>query len=125
MTYALLCAVFLVAALVVAAIAWRRAPRGHAWALALSAAALIVLTAVFDNVMIATGLFGYADAQISGVRLGLAPIEDFAYPLAGVLLLPAVWNLFGGRREASAQPAASESAEASAHGRRTRDDAHD
>lgn len=109
MTYALLCAGFVAVALVVALVAWRRAPRGHAWALALSAAALVVLTAVFDNVMIATGLFGYADAQISGVRLGLAPIEDFAYPIAGVLLLPAIWNLL----------------ETSVRGRRARGDARD
>jgi lycopene cyclase domain-containing protein len=119
MTYALLCAVFVAAALVVAVLAWRRAPRGHGAALALSAAALIVLTAVFDTIMIGAGLFGYAESHISGLRIGLAPIEDFAYPVAGVLLLPALWNLFGGRRGASAQP------EASAHGRRTRDDAHD
>lgn len=109
MTYLLLCAGFVAVAVVVAAIAWRRAPRGHAWALALSAAALVVLTAVFDNAMIATGLFGYADAQISGVRLGLAPIEDFTYPIAGVLLLPAIWNLL----------------ETSARGRRPRGDARD
>lgn len=113
MTYALLCAAFLAAALVVAAVAWRRAPRGHAAALALSAAALIVLTAVFDTIMIGAGLFGYADGHISGLRIGLAPVEDFAYPIAGLLLLPAVWNLLDGRREASA------------HGRRTRDDARD
>lgn len=98
MTYVLLCVGFVAVALLVAAAAWRRAPRGHAAALAVSAAVLVVLTAVFDNVMIATGLFGYADAHISGARVGLAPVEDFAYPIAGVLLLPAVWNLLGGRR---------------------------
>ena len=30
--------------------------------------------------------------------VGLAPIEDFAYPLAGVLLLPALWTALRGRR---------------------------
>ncbi len=47
-----------------------------------------MLTAVFDTVMIATGLFHYAPTQLAGVHIGLAPLEDFAYPLAGVLLLP-------------------------------------
>jgi lycopene cyclase domain-containing protein len=120
MTYAVLCAAFVAVALVVALIGWRRAPSGHAWALALSAAVLVVLTAVFDNVMIATGLFGYAEGQISGVRLGLAPVEDFAYPIAAVLLLPAIWNLLGARSAAT-----STRSEAAGHGGRTRDDARD
>lgn len=120
MTYAVLSAAFVAVALVVALIAWRRAPRGHAGALALSAAALVVLTAVFDNVMIATGLFGYADAQISGIRLGLAPVEDFAYPIAAALLLPAIWNLLGARSAGT-----SARSEAAANGKRTRDDARD
>ena len=63
----------------------------------LTAIALLVLTAAFDNVMIAAGLFAYSDAHISGVRIGLAPIEDFAYPLAAALLVPAVWELSGRR----------------------------
>jgi small toxic polypeptide LdrA/B/C/D len=51
---------------------------------------------VFDNVMIASGLIAYSDAHVSGLRIGLAPVEDFAYPLAAVVLLPALWSLMGG-----------------------------
>lgn len=58
-----------------------------------AAAALLLLTAVFDNVMIAVGLFEYAESVISGLRLGMAPIEDFAYPIAAVILLPSLWVL--------------------------------
>ena len=54
---------------------------------------LLVLTAVFDSVMIAAGLFGYSDGTRLGPAIGLAPIEDFAYPVAAVLLVPAVWTL--------------------------------
>jgi hypothetical protein len=36
-------------------------------------------------------LFTYTDAHLLGPRIGLAPIEDFAYPLAAVILLPALW----------------------------------
>ncbi|AVL97828.1 lycopene cyclase domain-containing protein [Microbacterium paraoxydans] len=99
MTYLQLSAVFLaVAALAAVAlgVAARRTP--HLGALALTALALLVLTAVFDTVMIATGLFHYAPGPLAGLHIGLAPIEDFAYPLAGVLLLPALWTALRGRR---------------------------
>ncbi|MFJ3408139.1 lycopene cyclase domain-containing protein [Promicromonospora sp. NPDC090134] len=107
MTYLLLAVLFLAIAAAVAAVAHRIATRRAAppgarpigWRpVVLAAVALLVLTAVFDNLMIASGLFTYADAHISGLRIGLAPVEDFAYPLAGVVLLPALWTLFGSRR---------------------------
>ena len=114
MTYLLLCVPFVVASVVVAAIARRRAPRGHAVALAITAGALVALTVVFDTLMIAAGLFEYGAEQIAGPRLGLAPVEDLAYPVAGLLLLSAVWNLLV-PRAAPAEPAArTQPAEASA-----------
>ena len=69
-------------------------------AVGLALAALLILTAVFDTVMIGVRFFTYADPHLLGVRIGLAPIEDFAYPIAGALLLPAVWTLLRSRREA-------------------------
>jgi small toxic polypeptide LdrA/B/C/D len=100
MTYLTLSAVFVVVAVVVTAVAWRRAPRGHVPAMLITAAVLVVLTALFDTVMIATGLFAYSDAHLSGPRIGLAPIEDFAYPIAGVLLLAGLWNVIARRPDA-------------------------
>lgn len=50
-------------------------------------AILLVLTAIFDNVMIASGLFTYTDENISGLRLGLMPVEDFTYSLAAAWIL--------------------------------------
>ena len=96
MTYVLLNLPFLaVAALVaLAAVLARRAPRWRA--IGLTAAALLVLTAVFDNVLVATGIVGYNPDRISGVLVGVAPIEDFAYTLAAVVLLPSLWHLLGG-----------------------------
>ncbi|MFC3480462.1 lycopene cyclase domain-containing protein [Kocuria carniphila] len=70
-------------------------------ALGVSTVLLFVLTAVFDNLMIAAGIMTYTDQNISGVQVGLAPLEDFAYPLAGVILLPGLWLLLGGRVNAS------------------------
>ncbi|WP_394553957.1 lycopene cyclase domain-containing protein [Agromyces sp. MMS24-JH15] len=106
MTYLALCAVFVAVATGVAAFAWRRAPRGHAAALAIAAGALVALTAVFDTVMIAAGLFTYADGTTTGLVVGLAPIEDFAYPLGVLLLMSALWNLLGSRTARAAGAAA-------------------
>ena len=95
--------VFVGIALVVllAAVLARRLRGRHLAALGLALAALWVLTAIFDNVMIAAGLFDYGHDLLSGVYLGLAPLEDFAYPLGSALLLPALWLLLTGRRDRS------------------------
>lgn len=71
---------------------WRR----RMLASALTAAVLCILTAVFDNVMIAAALFSYPEENLSGIRIGLAPIEDFAYPVAAAFAVPAIWSLVGG-----------------------------
>ena len=108
MTYPLIVTPFLLVASVVALATVRR-PRFGArmTASALTAAGLCALTAVFDNAMIAAGLFTYPEELISGIRVGLAPIEDFAYPIAAAFLVPAVATLLGAR---SAQTAPSETA---------------
>ena len=98
MTYWALNAIFLTAVAVVAivAIATRRAPR---WlALGIAGGILLVLTAVFDNIMIGVGLVGYDRHLISGVFIGIAPLEDFAYAVAAIVLLPSLWTLLGGKR---------------------------
>ncbi|MGN7798464.1 lycopene cyclase domain-containing protein [Leifsonia sp. 22587] len=99
MTYLLLSLVFLLVAVAVLAVALALAPdRARLvrrwWApVVLAGVVVLVLTAVFDNVMIVAGFMTYADAQIAGVKLGLVPVEDFSYPLAALLLLPALWLL--------------------------------
>ncbi len=62
---------------------------------AIAAAVLVALTALFDNIMIGLGLFHYPEEHLSGVRIGLAPLEDFSYPLVAAFLVPAVWTLAG------------------------------
>lgn len=98
MTYTLLNIVFLaiVALVAIAAVVARRSPRWRA--VGLAALLLLTMTAIFDNVIIGTGLVAYDDSLISGVRIGLAPIEDFAYTVAALVLLPAVWELLARRR---------------------------
>ncbi len=101
MTYLLLnIAVLAVVALVaVAAIAARRAPRWRV--VGLAAIPLVILTAVFDNVLVGVGIVAYDPQSISGVRLGVAPIEDFAYAIAALVLLPCLWSLLTPRSEAA------------------------
>ena len=99
MSYWALNAIFLavVAAVALAAIVTRRAPR---WASVVVALAVVVLmTAVFDNIMIGVGLVGYDEAKISGAFVGIAPLEDFAYAVAAVILLPSLWALIGGAHD--------------------------
>lgn len=107
MTYLSLSLVFLAVAAAVLTLALvtagtRRTLVARWWRPAVAAGiALLVLTAVFDNVMIATGLMVYEPGHLAGILLGSAPLEDFAYPVAGLLLLPALWLLLGRSRRGS------------------------
>ncbi|MFN3865133.1 MAG: lycopene cyclase domain-containing protein [Demequina sp.] len=69
--------------------------------LVLTGVALLALTVVFDNVIVGVGLVAYDDSLISGVRMPVAPIEDLAYAIGAVLLVPALWVLFGKRPTAT------------------------
>ena len=101
MTYLLLNTVFLVLAAAVFLVAVRRGrlSRRRIIAAGIALAAVLVLTAVFDSIMIGVGLVDYDPSRIFGLRIGLAPIEDFAYPVAAALLLPALWALLGKKTE--------------------------
>lgn len=58
---------------------------------------VLVMTAVFDNVMIGVGLVAYDPSRISGAFIGIAPLEDFAYAIGAVILLPSLWIILGRR----------------------------
>ena len=60
--------------------------------------ALCVLTVVFDTAMIAADLYVFDPDKILGVHVWGAPIEDFAYAVAAIILLPSLWTLMGGKR---------------------------
>lgn len=101
MNFAELNAIFLFIAALIFAIALWRSKRRYlvGVAVTISIMVLVVLTVIFDNIMIASGLFDYGGQTLNGLRIGLAPIEDFAYPIGGALLLSGLWMLFT-RREA-------------------------
>lgn len=92
MTYAALAGLFLlVPALVLIVTVVLRRPGARWWATTgVTVLALLALTLVFDNVMIAADLFRYTPSQLHGLRLGLVPLEDLAWPLAVGILLPAL-----------------------------------
>lgn len=108
MTYLQLSACFTAAAVVAAIVLTLATPRGRRarpLAVAITIAVLFALTAVFDSVMIASGLFHYSPAHLLDIHIGLAPIEDFAYPLAGAALLPPLWMLLRARRSGAPRTA--------------------
>lgn len=52
---------------------------------------MLILTAIFDNMIIGFGLVDYDAALISGIRIGVAPVEDFAYTVLAMIVVPVVW----------------------------------
>ncbi len=96
MTYLLLNLVFIVLALIVyllfrKTVSWKT--------LLLTSFGLFVMTAIFDNLIIGFGIVDYSPEMISGIRIGFAPIEDFAYALFGAILIPILWNLQARKRK--------------------------
>ncbi|WP_457100269.1 lycopene cyclase domain-containing protein [Microbacterium sp. P5_E9] len=103
MRYALLTLPFLIATAVITVTTVRRPRFGRRMAASVvSFVVLAALTAVFDNIMIALGLFTYPAQHLSGLRIGLAPLEDFAYPLCAAFLVPAVYTLLPARTKVRA-----------------------
>ncbi len=53
---------------------------------------MLLVTLVFDNIIIGLEIVGYDKTKISGILLGLAPIEDFAYTVVAVLAVSIIWT---------------------------------
>lgn len=99
MTYTLIVVPFIIVTVIVTLSTLRRPAFGRRMAASgVAAAALIVLTAIFDNLMIASGLVVYPPENLSGITIGIAPIEDFSYSVCAAFLVPAVFTLLGRRR---------------------------
>lgn len=95
MTYTLFNLFFLIPAAALLMLARARTPgfsRDGFWVCLVG---LVILTVIFDNLMIAAGLFFYANEHTLGLRLGLMPVEDLAYVVFTALALPALWELLG------------------------------
>ena len=94
MRYALLNLTFVVPVLVVL-FAHRRLV--HWRTICYTLLALMLMTAVFDNFIVGSGVVAYDNSLLSGVFIGFAPIEDFAYTLVAALLIPLTWWWLGSR----------------------------
>ncbi|MBP2215272.1 lycopene cyclase domain-containing protein [Arthrobacter sp. CAN_C5] len=101
MTYLVLNIIFFVPILAIAAWAYRTRRRQlpSRRAVGITLIVLLAATAVFDNVLIGIGIVDYNPDLILGVRLALAPVEDFAYTVGACILLPALWALIPGRTD--------------------------
>lgn len=62
--------------------------------LTFAALVMFALTAIFDNVIIGTGIVAYDEELLLGVKILYAPIEDFAYTAVALVLVPSLFNLF-------------------------------
>ena len=94
MTYLALNLTVLLTLLVILNLFMRRTP----WpSIGLTLVVMLTLTAVFDNVIILSGTVDYDPNKIIGWLIGVAPIEDFAYTIAAVFLVPALWVIFSRR----------------------------
>lgn len=56
---------------------------------------LMVLTAIFDNLIVGLSIVGYNPDKILGATIGVAPVEDFMYAVLAVLLVPVLWHKLG------------------------------
>jgi lycopene cyclase domain-containing protein len=70
------------------------------WKFGLNLRALVVpiltllgATAIFDNLIIWSGLVAYDETRILGIRIGHAPIEDFLYTVVAVVLVASLWRI--------------------------------
>jgi len=95
MTYLLLNLVFTAAAIVAGLVLYPKRLRKVAL---ISLVPLLVATAVFDNFIVGFGIVAYDSSKISGLFIGVVPIEDFCYSIAAVWLVPAIWRAALNRR---------------------------
>lgn len=94
------------------AVSWPVLRRMRGWPLVAAAAAVCLLTVVFDTIMIDVGLYEYATDKILGVYVWGAPLEDLAYAIAAAVFVPVLWVLLGRSPRTSSRARAAASAPA-------------
>lgn len=87
-TYLILNLVFILVVILVLRVRLKQVDK----AVLLTAASLILLTLIFDNIMIAMSFFEYNPGKILGVMIGVAPIEDFMYAVLAAIIVPVIWK---------------------------------
>jgi len=95
-TYLLMNLSFMLIAFVVLNVFVRKTPwKTVLWAML----SMLLLTLIFDNVIIGLDIVAYDPEKVSGVFLGLAPIEDFAYTVVAVLAVSSIWHKMTGTKK--------------------------
>lgn len=92
MTYTLLNLIFIAPAVIIAIVAYQKNEalfRQSAWLFV----PLILMSIFFNNILTSIPIITYDTTKLSGLYLGSAPAEDFAYTLVLVILIPALWSL--------------------------------
>ena len=57
-----------------------------------SLAVLLLMTAVFDSLIVGFAIVVYDPARLLGIYISKAPIEDFFYALLAMLIVPLIYN---------------------------------
>lgn len=96
-TYFVLNLVFV--AMVIVFLRLHRAHINRSRAIFITLAALLILTAVFDNVIVGLNIVDYHPEKILGLYVGVAPVEDFFYAILAVIVVPAIWHRLGAKND--------------------------
>lgn len=88
MTYLLLNLVFIAIALLLLRIKPRFPSRPWWYTLLV----LLILTAVFDSIIVGLDIVSYDTSKTLGILLGNAPVEDFFYAVLACIIVPALWT---------------------------------
>lgn len=67
------------------ALKWNRA-------VTVTAVILLLITIVFDSLIIIAGIVAYESSNISGIMIWAAPIEDLIYAFMIAVIIPCVWD---------------------------------
>jgi len=59
---------------------------------------LLLLTTVFDSLIIYFEIVAYDSEKILGIYIGKAPIEDFFYAIMAAVIVPVIWNKMEGKK---------------------------
>lgn len=88
-TYLIVNVIFLVAVVVLLRV--RRRHFNMAFCITLTA--LLLLTAIFDSLIVGLGIVGYNPDLLLGMYIGAAPIEDFFYAILAAFIVPRLWEI--------------------------------
>lgn len=59
---------------------------------------MLTLSLIFDNLIVGLGIVAYHAEKTLGLRLPIAPIEDFGYTLVAVILIPVLWRSLANKK---------------------------